>query len=97
MFYMPKQQRDLTEAITADNAKLTNIEIKVWLNEEKAEEQEEYYHMLKLEFVRNGNRRVENGHKEILGRTEQEHVRKSERHMLWTDYIIPVRLFLGQY
>jgi hypothetical protein len=80
-FYMPRERRDLAGTIIANKANWTNEEIMVWLDNEEKKEQGEY-NRLESEFVRNGNRHTENGHKDIWGRLEKEHARDSERYIL---------------
>ena len=58
---MPKERRDLKGNIIADKANWTPEEIIVWLDNEAKKEEDEY-NKLESEFVRNGNRHIENGH-----------------------------------
>ena len=81
VFYMPKERRDLTGTIIANKANWSNEEIMVWLDNEERKEEEEY-NRLESEFVRNGNRFAENGHKDIWARIEEEYTRDSERYIL---------------
>ena len=80
-FYMPKERRDLNGNIIATKANWSNEEIIVWLdNEEKKDEEE--YNRLESEFVRNGNRHIEDGSREIWARVEEEIAKDSERYIL---------------
>ena len=63
-FYMPKERRDLTGSIIAEKANWTNEEIIVWLDNEERKEEEEY-NRLESEFIRNSNRYINNGRREI--------------------------------
>jgi hypothetical protein len=78
---MPKERRDLNGNIIATKANWTNEEIIVWLDNEERKEEEEY-NRLELEFIRNGNRHIENGRKEIWARVTGEVARESERYIL---------------
>jgi hypothetical protein len=53
----------------------------VWLDNEERKEEEEY-NRLESEFVRNGNRFAENGHRDIWARVEREYAQDSERYIL---------------
>ncbi len=81
VFYMPRERRDLTGRIIADRANWTNEEIMVWVDNEEKKEQDEY-DRLESEFIRNGNRHVENECRDIWARLEEEHTRDSERYIL---------------
>ena len=61
---MLKERRDLNGNIIAIKANWTNEEIIIWLDNKERKEEEEY-NKLKLEFIRNGNKFVENGYKDI--------------------------------
>ena len=78
---MPKERRDRKGNIIADQANWTPEEIVVWLDNEAKKEEDEY-NKLESEFVRNGNRYMENGHTEIWARLEEEHARDAERYIL---------------
>jgi len=80
-FYMLKERRDLNGNIIAIKANWTNEEIIVWLDNEERKEEEEY-NRLESEFVRNGNRHIENTCQEIWARVEEEVTRDSERYIL---------------
>ncbi len=81
VFYMPRERRDLTGTIIADKGDWTNEEIIVWLdNEERIQEEE--YNRLQGEFDANGQRHIENGHREIWARVTEEVARDSERYIL---------------
>jgi hypothetical protein len=78
---MLKKRRDFIGTIIADKANWTNEEIIIWLdNEEKKEEEE--HNRLELEFIRNSNRHIENEHREIWARLEEEHARDFKRYIL---------------
>jgi hypothetical protein len=81
LFYMPKERRDLSGNIIAIKANWTNEEIIVWLDNEDRRQEEEY-NRLESEFVGNGNRFAENGHRDIWARIEKEHARDAERYIL---------------
>ena len=78
---MPKERRDLNSNIIATKANQTNEEIIVWLNNEERKDEEEY-NRLESEFVRNGNRHIEDGSREIWARVKEEIARDSERYIL---------------
>ena len=78
---MPKERRDLTGTIIAEKANWTNEEIIVWLDNEERKDEEEY-NRLESEFVRNGNRHIEDGGREIWARVEEEIAKDSERYIL---------------
>ena len=78
---MPKERRDLAGTIIAEKANWTNKEIIVWLDNEERKDEEEY-NRLESEFVRNGNRHIEDGGREIWARVEEEVARDSERYIL---------------
>jgi hypothetical protein len=78
---MPKERRDLTGTIIADKANWTPEEIIVWLDNEERREQDEY-NKLESEFIRNGNRSIENGPRDIWARIEEEHTREADRYIL---------------
>ena len=81
VFYMPRERRDLTGAIIVEKANWTNEEIIVWLdNREKQEEDE--VNRLESEFIRNGNRHIETGMRDIWARIEQEYARDAKRYIL---------------
>jgi hypothetical protein len=80
-FYMPKERRDLNSNIIAIKANWTNKEIIVWLDNEDRRQEEEY-NRLELEFIGNGNRFAENGHREIWARIKKEHARDAKRYIL---------------
>jgi hypothetical protein len=65
VFYMPRERRDLTGTIIATRANWTNEEIIIWLDNKEKQEQDEY-NRLESEFIRNGNRFTENGHKDTV-------------------------------
>ena len=69
---MPRERRDLTGTIIAEKANWTNEEIIVWLDNEERKEEEEY-NRLESEFIRNGNRFTENGHRDIWARLKEEY------------------------
>ncbi len=61
---MPKERQDLLSVIITKKANWTNKEIIIQLDNEERKEEEEY-NRLELEFVRNGNKFIENGYKDI--------------------------------
>ena len=80
-FYMPKEQQDLNGNIIAIKANWSNKEIIVWLDNKEKKNKEEY-NRLESEFVRNGNRHIEDGSRKIWARVEEEIARDSERYIL---------------
>jgi hypothetical protein len=78
---MPKERRDLTGTIIANKANWLNEEIMVWLDNKERKEEEEY-NRLQGEFDANSQRHIENGHRELWARLEEEHARDSERYIL---------------
>ena len=78
---MPKERRDLNGNIIAIKANWTNEEIIIQLDNKERKEEEEY-NKLELEFIRNGNKYIENGRKEIWARIEEEHARDTKRYIL---------------
>ena len=80
-FYMPRERRDLAGTIIAEKANWTNEEITVWLDNEERKDEEEY-NRLESEFVRNGNRHIEDRSREIWARVEEEIAKDSERYIL---------------